>query len=323
MLQQTTVKAVVPYYESFLERFPDVGRVSRPRARRTCSPPGPAWATTIAPATCTAARATCSTTTPAGSRGRSKPRSPSPASASTRRARSSRSPTASPLPVVDGNVRRVLARLFALRGPKWRKDGPYYNRAAGGARPRRARATGTRRSWSWARPSARRASPPARPVPCAGDCRALALGLVERPAGGPRRGARRWTVTVAAALVEREGRVLLVRRAEGRLMGRMWEVPQTSLESRGLPDLVARAARAARPGRGARAAARRARATPSRSAASGSRPTRRACAASRPRTPSASSGRARPSSTSLPVSSLTRKVVRGPGRRRSSRSTSE
>jgi len=45
-------------------------------------------------------------------------------------------------------------------------------------------------------------------------------------------------VTVAAALVERDGRVLLVRRAEGRLMGRMWEVPQTSLEARGLADLA-------------------------------------------------------------------------------------
>ena len=43
---------------------------------------------------------------------------------------------------------------------------------------------------------------------------------------------------MAAALVERDGRVLLVRRAEGRLMGRMWEVPQTSLEARGLPDLA-------------------------------------------------------------------------------------
>jgi len=38
--------------------------------------------------------------------------------------------------------------------------------------------------------------------------------------------------------VEKDGRVLLVRRPEGRLMGRMWEVPQTSLESRGLPDLA-------------------------------------------------------------------------------------
>ena len=43
---------------------------------------------------------------------------------------------------------------------------------------------------------------------------------------------------MAAALVEKDGRVLMVRRAEGRLMGRMWEVPQTSLEARGLPDLA-------------------------------------------------------------------------------------
>ena len=34
-----------------------------------------------------------------------------------------------PLPVVDGNVRRVLARLFALRGPDWAKDAAFYNLA--------------------------------------------------------------------------------------------------------------------------------------------------------------------------------------------------
>jgi 8-oxo-dGTP diphosphatase len=45
-------------------------------------------------------------------------------------------------------------------------------------------------------------------------------------------------VTVVAALVEREGRVLLVRRPEGSLLGRMWEVPQTSLDTSGQPDLV-------------------------------------------------------------------------------------
>ena len=33
--------------------------------------------------------------------------------------------------------------------------------------------------------------------------------------------------------------MLLVRRPEGKLMSRMWEVPQTSLASRGLPDLEA------------------------------------------------------------------------------------
>jgi 8-oxo-dGTP diphosphatase len=46
------------------------------------------------------------------------------------------------------------------------------------------------------------------------------------------------TVSVAVALVEARGRFLLVRRAEGRLLGRMWELPQTSLESRGRQDLV-------------------------------------------------------------------------------------
>jgi adenine-specific DNA glycosylase len=45
-------------------------------------------------------------------------------------------------------------------------------------------------------------------------------------------------VTVAAALIERSGKLLLVRRAEGRLLGRMWEIPQTSLESHGSADLV-------------------------------------------------------------------------------------
>ncbi len=39
-------------------------------------------------------------------------------------------------------------------------------------------------------------------------------------------------------MVERDGRVLLVRRGDGRLLGRMWEVPQTSLEARGREDLV-------------------------------------------------------------------------------------
>jgi adenine-specific DNA glycosylase len=69
------------------------------------------------------------------------------------------------------------------------------------------------------------------------QCRALALGVQDEL---PESRARRAPVevTVAAALVEKDGRVLLVRRAEGRLMGRMWEVPQTSLESQGLRDLA-------------------------------------------------------------------------------------
>src|SRR5204863_4870065 len=130
-----------------------------------------------------------------------------------------------PLPVVDGNVRRVLARLFALRGPEWRADAAFYNRADELLdRP----APG---DWNQALMELgaticvpRRPACPA--CPLRAPCAARALGIAEElPEGRARRAPV--AVTVAAALVEEDGRVLLVRRGEGRLMGRMWEVPQT------------------------------------------------------------------------------------------------
>ncbi len=141
-----------------------------------------------------------------------------------------------PLPVVDGNVRRVLARVFALRGPGWRKDGPYYNLAEELLDP------GHPGDWNQALMElGATVCTPRRPVcpacPLRMQCRARREGIQDAlPEGRSRRAPVE--VTVAAALVERDGRVLLVRRAEGRLLGRMWEVPQTSLESQGLVDLA-------------------------------------------------------------------------------------
>jgi A/G-specific adenine glycosylase len=141
-----------------------------------------------------------------------------------------------PLPVVDGNVRRVLARLLALRGPEFRRDGPYYNRAE--------ELLDRERPGEWNQALMELGATvcvPRKPAcdacPLRKRCLALARGIVaELPEG---RGRRATTdVTVAAALVERDGRFLLVRRPAGRLLGRMWEVPQTSLESKGRPDLV-------------------------------------------------------------------------------------
>jgi A/G-specific adenine glycosylase len=140
------------------------------------------------------------------------------------------------LPVVDGNVRRVLARLLALRGPEYRRDGPYYNRAE--------ELLDRERPGDWNQAVMELGATvctPRKPgcdaCPLRVHCRARALGLVdELPEGRARRAPV--DVTVAAALVEKDGRVLLVRRPEGRLLGGMWEVPQTSLESQGLPDLA-------------------------------------------------------------------------------------
>ena len=155
-------------------------------------------------------------TTGAASRARWRPRWPSPASGLY---------TASAVLSIaygvaaarGGRQRAPRARAAAarLRGPEWRKDAAVLQPGRGAARPRRRPATGTRRSWSWARPSACRASRPARPVRCARDCRARGRGRAGGAARGPaaaraggrhrgRRGRR-----------EATGRLLLVRRARG------------------------------------------------------------------------------------------------------------
>ena len=235
MLQQTTVKTVLPYYEAFLRRFPDVAALAAASEEEVVA----AWS---------------------GLGYYHRARNLHRGARHVVEHHAGRFPktleaalavpgvglyTASailsiafgvPLPVVDGNVRRVLARLRALRGPRWRRDGPYYNLAEEVLDP------DSPGDWNQALMeigavvcTPRRPACPACPVRSA--CRAHALGLQERiPESRQRRAPV--DVTVAAALVERDGRVLLVRRAEGRLMGRMWEVPQTSLEARGLSDLA-------------------------------------------------------------------------------------
>jgi A/G-specific adenine glycosylase len=235
MLQQTTVRTATPYYEAFVARFPDVASLAAADEEEVLS----LWSglgyyhrarNLLRGARHVAER----------HRGRF-PRTLEAALAVPGVGLYTASAVLSiaydvPLPVVDGNVRRVLARLFALAGPEWRSDAPYYNRAEG------LLARGAPGEWNQAlmELGATLCTPrkPACPAcPLRKGCVAHARGIEERLTGSR---ARRATVevTVAAALVERKGRVLLVRRGEGRLMGRMWEVPQTSLEARGFPDLA-------------------------------------------------------------------------------------
>jgi A/G-specific adenine glycosylase len=235
MLQQTTVKAVLPYYERFLERFPTLpalaaaseesvvaswsglGYYHRARnllrgAQHVLAHHAGAFPRTLEAALAVPGVGLYT------------------ASAVLSIAHDV------PLPVVDGNVRRVLARVLALRGPEWRKDAPYYNRAEE-LLDRTSPGDWNQALMELGATVCLPRKPACPACPLRARCQARALGIQEElPEGRTRRAPV--DVTVAAALVERDGRVLLVRRAEGRLMGRMWEVPQTSLESRGLRDLA-------------------------------------------------------------------------------------
>jgi len=228
MLQQTTVRAVLPYYEAFLRRFPSLQALAEEPEDEVLA----AWsglgyyhrarnlhrgAQYVAerhggrfPRTLEAALGVPGVGLYTASAILSISRG-------------------APLPVVDGNVRRVLARLHALSGPEYRRDGPFYNLAES-----LLDRTGPG-DWNQAlmELGATVCTPrrPACPVcPLRDRCRARARG---RPEGFPESRARRAPVdvTVAAVLVQRDDRVLLVRRPEGRLLGRMWELPQTALDS--------------------------------------------------------------------------------------------
>jgi A/G-specific adenine glycosylase len=235
MLQQTTVKAVEPYYLAFLARFPDVhalalapeqdvlalwsglGYYHRARnlhrgARHVVARHAGEFPRTLEAALAVPGVGLYT------------------ASAVLSIAHGA------PLPVVDGNVRRVLARVMALRGKEWTRDAPYYNlaeelldREAPGDWNQALMELGATVC------TPRRPACPA--CPLRSPCRARAEGRPEELPESRRRRAP-VDVTVAAVVVERRGRVLLVRRSEGRLMGRFWEIPQTSLEGGGLASLV-------------------------------------------------------------------------------------
>jgi A/G-specific adenine glycosylase len=234
MLQQTTVKAVLPYYDAFLARLPTLEHLATATEDEVLALWSGLGYYHRARSLHGAARHIVER------HGGAFPRTLEAALAVPGVGLYTASAVLSiaygiPLPVVDGNVRRVFARLFALRGPRWKKDGPFYERAEellDRARPG---------DWNQALMelgatvcAPRRPACPA--CPLRSRCQAFAEGSVEDlPEGKARRAPV--AVTVAAALIERNGKVLLVRRPEGKLLGRFWEVPQTSLEAHGLADL--------------------------------------------------------------------------------------
>ena len=234
MLQQTTVKTVLPYYQAFLRRFPSMRALAEASVDEVLA----AWSGLgyyrRARNLHRGAKAIVERHAGRFPRGLEAAMQVPGVGLYTARAILSICYGA-PHAVVDGNVRRVLSRQLALRGGVWDTDGAYYN-LAGDWLEKRAPGDWNQALMELGATICTPRGPRCEACPIRRWCRAFELGVqAEIPETRSRRPSV--DVTVAAALIEERGRVLLVRRHEGKLMSRLWEIPQSSLESSGLPDL--------------------------------------------------------------------------------------
>jgi A/G-specific adenine glycosylase len=222
MLQQTTVAAVIPYWERFLDRFPDtaslaagreedvlalwsgLGYYRRARALREGA---------MAVMERHGGRVPDRAETLIGLPGIGRYTAGAIASLAYGRE----------TPCVDGNVKRVFSRLFALRGTHARLEKTYWSIAqslVAGRSPGDWNQALMELGATICTPR----SPRCDRCPVETLCRARALGKQDDfPARTLRPAAR--VVDVAIGWIERRGRVLLVRRDEGGPLRGAWDLP--------------------------------------------------------------------------------------------------
>lgn len=129
------------------------------------------------------------------------------------------------LPVVDGNVARVLSRLFLLRGPhsaarRRRLWSIAAGLAAGAASPGDLNQALMELGATVCAP----VDPACRDCPVARRCAARAAGL-EKRIPPPRRTRRPVNIRTAVAVVSRDGRFLMRRQEDEALLHGLWEFP--------------------------------------------------------------------------------------------------
>jgi A/G-specific adenine glycosylase len=236
MLQQTQVATALPFYQTFLERFPDVAALARAPVSEVLA----AWAGLGYYRRARHLHAAAGIVV--REHGGHVPRD---AEAFARLPGVGRYSTGAvlsigfdlPLPVLDGNVARVLARVFklgaAIRDPAGAKR---LWALADSLVPRRGAGDWNQALMELGATICTPRAPGCPRCPIRTLCRARAANAVDRyPPVPPRRRPRE--VRVAAAWIERDGRVLMLRR-EGRLLEGLWEPPAVELDG-------ARGARAA------------------------------------------------------------------------------
>jgi len=154
-----------------------------------------------------------------------------------------------PTAAVDGNVARVLARLFLVAGDPaaketrdrlWRLAAEIVPGTEGGRRPPRP-GDFNQALIELGATVCRRTSPECRRCPLAPLCEARKAGREREVPRARRRPARR-KMEMACAVVERDGAVLVRRRPGRGLLGGLWELPGTEVGRR---EPASRAARRA------------------------------------------------------------------------------
>jgi A/G-specific adenine glycosylase len=233
MLQQTRVAAVVPYFESFLARFPDMQALARARDEAVLSH----WAGLgYYSRARNLLRAAKEIDTRHGGRFPSEYDSALALPGIGRYTAAAVLSIAydKPLAVLDGNVARVLARLGAVRGELrapalWRKLE---------ATAQELLAPKTPGDWNQAMMELGATvcvpkSPKCGECPVAKWCRARKLGIEEQLPDARKKRAAVEVTLAAAVLVDPRGRTLLVRQAsnDGALFSRMWQFPALETKS--------------------------------------------------------------------------------------------
>ncbi len=244
MLQQTQVKTVLPYFRRFLERFPDVEALASAKEQEVLA----AWSGLgyyrRAKALHRSARWIVH------SNGGRFPETLAGWMALPGVGRYTAGAVLSiafgkRVPILDGNVARVLARVFLVRGdPRQAPVRRILWRKAEEILPVRSVAAFNQALMELGALICTARSPRCLVCPISEDCGALREGLQKvlpevaaRPASVP--------VTLAAAVIRRRGRLLMYRRREDSLMQDLWELPGGACEPGEDPQIaVAREVRA-------------------------------------------------------------------------------
>ncbi len=225
MLQQTTVAAVGPYFARFLARWPDVaalaaaplddvlaewqglGYYARARNLKKCAETVARDHGGVFPAT-----------------GADLQKLPGigPYTAGAIAAIAFDEPAT----VVDGNVERVVARLFAVEDPLPAAK-PRLRELAAALTPSARAGDYAQAMMDLGATVCVPRSPRCDACPLSGDCAGRALGIAGRLPARARKAPRPTRRAVAWLALNRKGEVLLRRRAETGLLGGMWEVPSS------------------------------------------------------------------------------------------------